>query len=909
MRKESIVWEKIEIPDEYASDTNVDENDALYYKIGYYVKKFFEEKNDEDTDVLLSYPVVYLHTWINKANSIECYFGETIDLLRRTKEHEEAGEDFRKWQSSWINGTKKISYYFSSKEMNKSMSLDLEDRLIDFVSDSLKKRGYNKITSNGRGNEQPFYSNKNKRNGLLKSIWTIIQDEEVFNCSDMVFDIDTYIASNIVKDDQCVSNAGDMLTLSDDNFLFLNDFAPNAVGVDTPSDDNCTGIDIILEKIESTSFRYKNWPVVYLHLWKDDEGLHIYTGEANEICKRTTEHVEEAKKQFDKIEKAKEQAKEEVKRLIENTEINEEEIKQAVEKHEMVKQAIADADWHMKWGKAIKNGDACVIVIGHEQFNKSITLDLENMLYKYTDKLDLMPNHTTKILVENGRGNEQKRYDNEDCLSSFFDNVVNYISKKCGNLSKWLTNKNVNNDVFKSLEYMRENAIFMASTLHKLSDKQLAAKCNILKKINEQSNGKRLLIIRGGWGTGKTVVASSLFFDLLNEKKNVYFIMNHDQLMDVYKNQAEARDCGNKTDNPNAIVNRILKASTAISLDNGLDIAIIDESHLLYEANNNGKGQQLGKLLEKTNTIVLLYDPDQHVEYVSMYDDINNVINTDEEIVKHFREHLENQLSYEDIDIEVVANLTQQFRMNCSDETIKWLVSLTKEADIKEFPFSTNNTKYKFNDFEDYNQILEYDSNGKLVFEIDIVKKKLLDKLDELILDKRKEYKSTCILSTYNYHYGEEKTVPRLFLKNNSEIYHGWHITGKDRVWFREDNKKETGEFVLAAARPKDCVRKKEKQSYYEVGAVQDIQGFDLDYAGVIIGESWKYDNNKVTIDISKVAGKNYQNNGDEFVGKKKKRSISNELGVLLSRGKKGLVIYAVNEKLSEKLFAVTKKK
>lgn len=219
-----------------------------------------------------------------------------------------------------------------------------------------------------------------------------------------------------------------------------------------------------------------------------------------------------------------------------------------------------------------------MLVIVHRQFNKSITLDLENMLYEYTDKLDLMPNHITKILVENGRGNEQRRYDNEYFLLGFFENAVNYLSKEEGSVYPWLKEKavvikekNAEDGVFRSLKYMRDNSIFMASTMNKLSEEQLDAKSEILKSITERSDKKRLLIIQGGWGTGKTVVATSLFFDLLNDNENAYFIMNHDQLMDVYTKQAVAKGLGTKRNKTNTVVDRIIKAETAIKKDD-LDI-------------------------------------------------------------------------------------------------------------------------------------------------------------------------------------------------------------------------------------------------------------------------------------------------------------------------------------------------
>jgi hypothetical protein len=850
MKKENIIWQRIPFPDDFSAEST-SENDEVYYKIGNYVKKELIGINDEDTEILLSYPVVYFHTWMSD-EGFECYIGETIDLLRRTEEHEKAGEDFSKWQSSWINGSDRISYYFSSKSMNKSMSLDLEDCLIRFLYKAFADKDYYSITRNGRQNQQPAYSNKSIRNELLRSMWSVIE-EDVFKKSEELnsfFDIDKFISSNPIEE----LNLDDSKELLSNNFLFFRDYHD---------------FDEILKKIQCDSFAYKNWPVVYLHLWTDIDGLHIYIGEANDVYQRTDEHITEAKK--------------------------------------------IKGDWHTKWGEAIKKCNACMVVIGHKQFNKSITLDLENMLYEYADKLDLMPDHTTKIFVENGRGNEQRRYDNECCLPGFFENVVNYLSNKEGAVSCWLKEKNIKDDVFKSLKYMRENSIFMASTMNKLSSDQLEAKQNILEKINETSDSdkKRLLIIKGGWGTGKTVVASSLFFDLLNEKKNVYFIMNHDQLMDVYKNQAVANDIGTKRNNgSNAITDRIIKAETAITKDD-LDIVIIDEGHLLFEKNNNGKGEQLKRILEKAKTVVLLYDPDQHMDYVTMYDDVDAEFNTDEDLVKHFSEQLQKYSDLKEIDISVAANLTYQFRMDCSDETINWLKSLTIEDDIIHFPFESEKARYVYLEGDDYNKISEYDNNDKLLFEIYVVKS--LCTLDRLILKKKENYDSSCLLSTYNYYYDQNnKTVPGLFLKNENNVYHGWHLTGNGEVWFKKDIEKETEKYFLANTRPKDCSKNIEgEQSYYEVGSVHDIQGFDLEYAGVMIGESWKYDSdkNKVTIDLSKAAGKNHQNdgNGTEKSRIMKKKAVSNELGVLLSRGKRGIVIYAVDNNLRDKLIEATK--
>lgn len=65
------------------------------------------------------------------------------------------------------------------------------------------------------------------------------------------------------------------------------------------------------------------------------------------------------------------------------------------------------------------------------------------------------------------------------------------------------------------------------------------------------------------------------------------------------------------------------------------------------------------------------------------------------------------------------------------------------------------------------------------------------------------------------------------------------------------------------------------------IGAYHDILGFDLNYNGVILGSDCiKYDN-----DGRIVIGKGSEN--------KELDMIENEIGVLLSRGARGLCIYA----------------
>ena len=92
-----------------------------------------------------------------------------------------------------------------------------------------------------------------------------------------------------------------------------------------------------------------------------------------------------------------------------------------------------------------------------------------------------------------------------------------------------------------------------------------------------------------------------------------------------------------------------------------------------------------------------------------------------------------------------------------------------------------------------------------------------------------------------------------------------------------------------------------------EVGSVYTIQGFDLNYAGVILGPSLGYDEqlSKLVVrselyeDQAAFNGLKHLNTNIKAV---KERLILNALNVLLTRARKGLYIYAVDKNLQKKL-------
>ncbi|WP_029603848.1 DUF2075 domain-containing protein [Kozakia baliensis] len=95
-----------------------------------------------------------------------------------------------------------------------------------------------------------------------------------------------------------------------------------------------------------------------------------------------------------------------------------------------------------------------------------------------------------------------------------------------------------------------------------------------------------------------------------------------------------------------------------------------------------------------------------------------------------------------------------------------------------------------------------------------------------------------------------------------------------------------------------------------EVGSVYTIQGFDLNYAAIILGPSLGYDTkaDKITVDPTR-----YED-GAAFAGRDgiahaehaKQTIMLNALNVLMTRGMKGLYLYASNPALREQIAEAT---
>ena len=278
--------------------------------------------------------------------------------------------------------------------------------------------------------------------------------------------------------------------------------------------------EILLLEDKKTQKIIKNFPTVYIHNWKNFGKFEVYIGESNNIFRRTREH-------FDMAEN--------------NTE---------------------------GWQRKLLNKKASLFIIGHEHFNKSLTLDIENRLMNYMLSVDSVKS------VHNSRANPQFDYYPVEELDEIFNKI-------------WMQLHKENEKLFPTESFVQNSAIYKASPLHKLTEDQKKAKEIIIQKVDEALSSEKteqLIFIDGEAGTGKTVLNSSTFYELYCQAEKAkkdfqcYLLVNHDEQVTVYKQIAKKlgilEKYGNVVDKPTTFINNHTE-------DNPVDVVFVDEGHLL----------------------------------------------------------------------------------------------------------------------------------------------------------------------------------------------------------------------------------------------------------------------------------------------------------------------------------------
>lgn len=171
---------------------------------------------------------------------------------------------------------------------------------------------------------------------------------------------------------------------------------------------------------------------------------------------------------------------------------------------------------------------------------------------------------------------------------------------------------------------------------------------------NARSTTKEVMIVEGGPGTGKSVVAINLLVELITQKKNTKYVTKNAAPRTVY----ESKLIGSmkKTE----ISNLFTGSGTFTTTPNGtFDALVVDEAHRLNAKSGmfQNKGEnQIKEIIHAANCSVFFIDEDQRVHFKD--------IGTIDEIKKWARKKNANVTE---------MKLESQFRCNGSDGYLSWV--------------------------------------------------------------------------------------------------------------------------------------------------------------------------------------------------------------------------------------------
>lgn len=640
----------------------------------------------------------------------------------------------------------------------------------------------------------------------------------------------------------------------------------------------------------------KTYPTVYIirrqvrHQTKHEvrEEYLLYVGETNSIARRTREHYSDEK---------------------------------------TYRSEAARNAW-----RQLNEGGSRMLVIGQDHFNKSLTLDLENTFLSY-----LLASGAKHVTLVNGRGNPQDDYYTKADLPAITSGV-------------WRRLNRYRPQLFLAEAAIRDSAIFKASPFHALGPEQLVVEGKIIARLGQTLQDARptgdvagnnsepavrkgeLMIVEGLAGTGKTVLLSHLFLRIMNELGSdghpisACLIVNHDEQLTVYNQIMVRLGLQNKPGKivfkPASFINAHSKGGYGKGLDrqdhpaDPVDVALIDEAHLLLNQGSQayrGSRNMLVDIMRRARVVIAVYDLEQ-------------VLRKSQELAPAMRAALFPSGRFADglaecprrdarlcgFDLHVTnLLLRQQFRIDACDEVVRWIDDFANGRGVGRIPtdppregHAPYQIKVFASPFELQSAIQEKaltfdEASGKIVDAESHGLSRVLATYDWPFSSKRKPKSGAWEVQIFREHsewvaFGEDDgSLPH-------EVEAAVASGGAGDYFHMPWNYQTEPHDAREAAGEKGKAWAEQPHTLNECGSIYTIQGFDLNFAGVIIGPSVCWRDGHLEFDPSK--SRNYQAiDGSDAP----KENLRHELNVLLKRGVHGLYLFAVDRQLEEHLLGM----
>ena len=491
-----------------------------------------------------------------------------------------------------------------------------------------------------------------------------------------------------------------------------------------------------------------------------------------------------------------------------------------------------------------------ISIIGSDKFNKSATLDIESNLIQY-----ITAEGTYKL--QNGNyGLINHRYYQQDLYKNLFKEVWNKLIER--------------KIVTKSLTEIENSELFKYSPYKSLNEDQYNSVLEILEGLTLKKSNR--VFISGSAGTGKTILATYLMKLLTTDVEVIQQDeFNDDELREInyikeFRNKYPNAKIGlvvamtSLRESLKNVFRKIpgLKASMVINPSDTFssekyDLLIVDEAHRLRQYKNIGWRGAFKKNNQKLN----LDDTGTELDWILansknqifFYDSAQSVKPSDVDSTKFntlFNE--KNTLKLE---------LKSQMRVKGGNNYIQFVDDL---LNVKR----SIQTKYRE---ESYDLIL-FESFKDLYNELS---------------KKEEEYHLCRLVSGYSWEWQSDpkkkNPTPDAIDIEIEGLQFQWNQTDKD--WINN---------------PKDI-----NNPLHEIGCIHTVQGYDLNFTGVIFGKEINFNTatNKIEIDSNNYFDKYGRIGANE---EELKNYIVNIYKTIMYRGIKGTFIYAYNKELREYL-------
>lgn len=485
-----------------------------------------------------------------------------------------------------------------------------------------------------------------------------------------------------------------------------------------------------------------------------------------------------------------------------------------------------------------------VHLITSDYFNKSATLDVESSLIKYMaadGKFELL-NGNLGIVDHN-------YYQKGELYSKVFKSVWKKLQ--------------VEGIVKQSLESINNSDLFKYSPYKSLSFEQRQGLLGIMHTLLDDS--LETLIVEGGAGTGKSVLAIFLFKLLQTNEDEIDFKEFSseelefrellEQITRKYPNPSMAlvvpmasfrKTLKKAFKNISGLKPNMVIGPTELA-KNSYDIVLVDESHRLRKRKN------LGSYFASFDKVCAALGFDKHncseLDWVCKQSKKAVLFYDENQTIKPSDANTQDFIKLKSSPNTQVQKLISQFRVSGGNAYVDFVDGLLSNNLGSTKPFQSKKYEFElFDSFEDFRQVIQ---------------------------QKNKKFGLSRLIAGYAWPWisKADETASDITIEG---VGMQWNRTNMD--WINAES------------------------SEYEVGCIHTTQGYDLNYTGIIFGEEIGFDKELNEIVIYK--DKYFDRNGKQSISdpKELKQYILNIYKTIMLRGIKGTFIYACNPELREYL-------